>query len=185
MVLVRHGETEWSRSGRHTGTTDIPLTDAGREQAVAVGRFLAGRRFALVLTSPLGRAEETCGLARLGGRAETTDALAEWDYGAYEGRTTADIRSEDPGWTIWTGDPPGGETLAEVSRRADEVVVRAREAQGDTVCFAHGHLLRVLGARWLGLPPVAGRLLALDAGSVSELGWEHAVPVVAHWNQRP
>ncbi len=185
VVLVRHGQTEWSRDGRHTGRTDVPLEPAGRAEAEAVGAALAGSAFALVLTSPLARAAETCRLAGLGGRAEPTGDLLEWDYGEYEGRTSDDIRAERPGWTLWTGGVPGGETAADVGRRADRVLARARAAGGDTVCFAHGHVLRVLAARWLGLPPVGGRLLALDAGSVSVLGWERETPVVARWNGPP
>ncbi len=185
VYVVRHGATEWSLSGRHTGRTDLPLVAAGREQAAAVGALVAGRSFALVLTSPLARARETCALAGFGGGAEVTHDLAEWDYGQYEGMTSEEIRSLRPGWTLWVDGVVGGETAAEVGRRADRVVERARAAPGDTLCFSHGHLLRVLAARWLGLPPAAGRLLALDAGSLSVLGWEREVPVVESWNERP
>lgn len=185
IFLVRHGETEWSRIGRHTGRTDVPLEPEGRAQAEAVGRLLGGRGFALVLASPLERAAETCRLAGYGDRAEPCPDLVEWDYGSYEGRTSAEVRAERPGWTLWTDGVPGGETAADVGRRADRVVARARDAGGDTLCVAHGHVLRVLAARWTGLPPVGGRLLALDAGSVSVLGWERETPVVECWNQRP
>jgi broad specificity phosphatase PhoE len=185
--IVRHGETEWSRSGRHTGRTDVPLLAEGCVQAEAVGRWLASRvpSPALVLTSPLSRAADTCRLAGYGDRAEESVDLLEWDYGGYEGRTTDEIRREHPGWTIWTDGVPGGETPSEVGCRADRVLVRARDAGGDVVVFAHGHLLRVLAARWLGLPPIGGRLLSLKAGGVSTLGWERETPVVALWNVRP
>lgn len=184
LYLVRHGQTEWSRTGRHTGRTDVPLEEKGRAEAVAAGALLAGSSFALVLTSPLQRAAETCRLAGFGAGAEPTDDLLEWDYGDYEGRTSAEIRRQRPGWTIWTASVPGGETPSDVGRRVDRVIERAREAGGDVLCFAHGHVLRVLAARWTGLPPVGGRLLALDAGSVSVLGWERETPVVARWNEQ-
>lgn len=183
VLLVRHGETEWSRSGQHTGRTDIPLTPAGRGQAELLGLQLAGRRFARVLTSPLGRALETCRLAGLDGTAEIRCELVEWDYGAYEGRTTADIRSERPGWSLWTDGTPGGETAADVGARVDPVVAELRTAPADIAVFAHGHVLRVLTARWLGLPPGEGRLFALATATVSVLGWERENPVIARWNQ--
>jgi broad specificity phosphatase PhoE len=185
VVLVRHGPTEWSQSGRHTGRTDVPLTDAGRAEATALGRRLARRRFALVLTSPLRRAADTCRLA-LGPDqpVEVDDDLVEWDYGEYEGRRTDEIRAERPGWLLWTDGCPGGETAAQVGERADRVVARLRGAPagGDAAVFAHGHLLRVLAARWLGLPAVGGRLLALDPVTLSVLGWEREVAVVRLWN---
>lgn len=184
MILVRHGETEWSRSGQHTGVTDLGLTETGREQARQVAGLLQGRRAGLVLTSPLRRSRETCELAGLGPVAEVDGNLCEWDYGELEGRTTDEIQTERPGWTIWSGDVPGGETPTEVAQRADAVIRRARGVDGDTICFAHGHILRVLAARWIGLPPVAGSLLALGTASISELGWEHSSPVVARWNQQ-
>ncbi|HVX22910.1 MAG TPA: histidine phosphatase family protein [Acidimicrobiales bacterium] len=188
--VVRHGETAWSRSGQHTSRTDLPLEPEGRDQAKAVGTLLAGALpagtdFGLVLSSPRARAVETATLAGWGDRIERCDDLAEWDYGDYEGRTTDDIRTEQPDWTLWTDGVPDGETAADVGRRADRVVARARAAGGDVLCFAHGHLLRVLAARWVGLPPVGGRLLSLDPGSVGVLGWEREVPVIARWNQRP
>ncbi len=182
--LVRHGDTEWSESGRHTGRTDLPLDLRGEAEAVAVGRLLdlLVPDPALVLTSPLSRAAETCRLAGLGDRAERCDDLVEWDYGEYEGRTTQEIRTERPGWTLWADGVPGGESVADVGRRADRVIERAREVDGDVVLFSHGHYLRVLAARWVGLPPVGGRLFALGAGAVSELGWERETPVVSRWN---
>ncbi|MBA3433813.1 MAG: histidine phosphatase family protein [Actinobacteria bacterium] len=184
IVLVRHGETEWSKAGRHTGRTNVPLTEQGRREAEAVGAALRERQFALVLTSPLARAAETCRLAGLAERAVARDELQEWDYGEYEGRKTIDIRREHPGWTVWS-DVPGGETLAEVGARADRVLEELREATGDVAVFAHGHLLRVLAARWLGLEPGAGRLLALDPGSISVLGYERETAVLRSWNTRP
>jgi broad specificity phosphatase PhoE len=185
LFLVRHGQTEWSRTGRHTGRTDVPLEAEGRAEAEAVGGVLGGLTFSLVLASPLRRAAETCRLAGFGAAAEPCSDLLEWDYGAYEGRTSGEIRAERPGWTLWADGVPGGETAADVGRRADRVVARALAAGGDTLCVAHGHVLRVLAARWTGLPPAGGRLLALDAGSVSVLGWERETPVVERWNQRP
>jgi broad specificity phosphatase PhoE len=182
VVLVRHGATEWSRTGRHTGRTDLPLEPDGEAQARAVGTALGGRSFALVLTSPLARAAETCRLAGLADTAEEDPDLMEWDYGAYEGLTTPEIRERQPGWTLWVDGVEAGERAAEVGRRADRVIERARVAAGDTVCFAHGHLLRVLAARWVGLPAVGGRLFALDAGSLGELGTERETPVVVRWN---
>jgi len=182
LVLLRHGATEWSISGRHTGRTDIALVDEGREQAKAAGGLLAGRTFAQVLTSPLVRASETCALAGFDG--EPDPDLMEWDYGAFEGRTSAQIREGRPGWTLWQDGVVDGERAADVGRRADRVIARARQAEGDTLCVAHGHLLRVLTARWLGLPPVGGRLLALDPGALCELAWEHESPVVRLWNRR-
>jgi len=183
LFVVRHGETEWSRAGRHTGRTDVALLEAGRDQAEALSRFLADKPFALVLCSPLTRAVETCRLAGLGDRAELTDDLLEWDYGDYEGMTTSEIRQERPGWTLWADGVPGGDRAAMVGQRVDRVVERARSAPGDTICFAHGHVLRVMAARWVGLPPIGGRLLALDAGSLGILGWEREVPVISRWNE--
>lgn len=183
LWLIRHGETEWSATGRHTGRTDIPLTTVGERQAAALGRRLAGRSFALVLVSPLTRAVETCRIAGYDDVAQFTDDLLEWDYGAYEGRTTADIRTEVPGWTIWTGNPPGGETIGQVGRRVATVIDQATAAGGDVALFAHGHVLRVLAACWLGLPPGAGRLLALGTASLSVLGYERETRVITTWNQ--
>ena len=183
VVLVRHGETEWSRELKHTGRTDVPLTNQGRLQARAVAAALHGRRFALVLTSPLGRATETCGLAGFGDVAEQRDELREWDYGAYEGRMTVEIRKERPGWSLWRDGVPEGETAAEVAARVDRVIADSRPAEGDVLVFAHGHVLRVLAARWLGLEPDAGRLFALDPATISLLGYERETSVIRVWNE--
>jgi broad specificity phosphatase PhoE len=183
VVLVRHGETEWSRSGKHTGLTDIPLTERGRIQAGAVGAALSAREFARGLTSPLARAAETCRLAGFDDRAERRDELMEWDYGAYEGRTTPEIREERPGWSLWRDGVPGGETSEEVGARVDRLLAEARSAPGDVLLFAHGHLLRVLAARWLGLEPAEGRLFALDAATLSTLGYERETSVIRLWNE--
>lgn len=183
VVLVRHGETEWSRAGKHTGRTDIPLTEHGRREAEAVGAVLRDSDFALVLTSPLGRAAETCRLAGFGDRAVERDELMEWDYGAYEGRTTVDIRKERPGWSLWRDGVPEGETAAQVGERVDRVIAELGSIDGDALLFAHGHLLRVLAARWLGLEPDAGRLFALDPATLSTLGYEREAPVMQLWNQ--
>jgi broad specificity phosphatase PhoE len=183
LVLLRHGATEWSQSGQHTGRTNIPLLDVGRRQAEAVGALLRGfglTAFAQVLTSPLIRASDTCSLA--GFEGEVDPDLMEWDYGAYEGLTTAEIQQSHPGWDLWSDGVPEGETAAEVGRRADRVVERARSVAGDTLAVAHGHLLRVLAARWLGLPPAAGRLFILDAGALSILSSEHDRSAVLRWN---
>lgn len=181
--LVRHGETEWSASGQHTGRTDIPLTPTGERQAAALGRLLARRPFALVLSSPLGRARETCRLAGYADVAATTDDLREWDYGDYEGRKTADIRKELPNWTIWAGPVPHGETIEQVATRTRRVIDRAAAAPGDVALFAHGHVLRILAACWLDLTPDAGRLLALGTASLSVLGYERETRVISTWNQ--
>ena len=183
LVLVRHGQTEWSLSGQHTGTTDIPLTDEGRRQAEALGARLSGWNFSRVLTSPLARAAETCRLAGLAEGAEVTEDLREWDYGDYEGRKTADIRKERPGWGLWLDGVPAGEHVDEVGARADRVIEAARAADGDVALFAHGHVLRVLAARWIGLPPDHGRLFALVTSSISVLGWERETPVLERWNE--
>jgi probable phosphoglycerate mutase len=183
VVLVRHGETEWSRGGRHTGRTEVGLTEHGREQAEAVGAALRSSDFALVLTSPLGRALETCRLAGFGDRAVQRDELMEWDYGAYEGRTTAEIREERPGWTLWRDGVPGGESVEQVGARVDRVLDELRSLDGDALLFAHGHVLRVLTARWLELEPDAGRLFALDPATISRLGHERETAVVRLWNQ--
>ena len=182
LYLIRHGETEWSRSGAHTGRTDIPLTETGREDAVALGRALSGRRFALVFTSPLERARETCRLAGFADSAEICPDLREWDYGDYEGRSTPDIREQNPGWSLWRSGPPNGETIEQVSARAERVIARALEASADVALFGHGHILRVLSARWLGLPPDAGRLFAMGTASRSILGYERDTRVIARWN---
>lgn len=182
--LVRHGETEWSRDGRHTGLTDVPLTDLGRAQATALGARLAGHRFGLVLTSPLSRALDTARLAGLGDVAVVDPDLAEWDYGTLEGRRTEEIVADDPGWTIWTGPWPGGETADQVSARADRVVARCQDPAiaGDALAFGHGHMLRVLAARWLGLPAPSGSLFGLSTATISVLGWERGRHIIETWN---
>lgn len=182
IVLVRHGETEWSRSGRHTGVTDIPLTDAGRAQARRLAGRVAGRSYAGVLTSPLSRARDTCRLAGLERDAEVRSELVEWDYGDYEGRTTADIRQERPGWTVWHDGSPGGETAADVGARLEPLLTELRSSSGDVAVFAHGHVLRVLAALWIDLPPGDGARLALDTAAVSILGYERETPVLRLWN---
>jgi probable phosphoglycerate mutase len=184
VYLVRHGETEWARLGRHTGRTDVPLTDVGREQARTLGRRLAGHDFALVLTSPLSRATETAALAGFADARPDPD-LQEWDYGVLEGRLTSDIRADDPDWTIWTGPWPGGETLAQVGARADRVIARclAPDVTGDALLFAHGHLLRALAARWIGQPPSGGRMFALGTATIGILGWDRENRVIETWNE--
>ena len=181
--LVRHGETEWARLGRHTGRTDVPLTETGREQARARGRRLAGAKFGLVFTSPLSRAAETARLAGFEGVAVVEPDLREWDYGALEGRLTAEIREDYPGWSIWTGPWPEGETAEEVGARADRVLARIRAADGDVLLFSHGHLLRVLAARWLGLPPTSGAMFALGTATISILGSDRENAVIETWNE--
>jgi len=180
--LLRHGATEWSVDGRHTSRTDLPLTEHGRDQAEAVGRALDGRSFARVLVSPRRRARETCDLSGYGAEAEITDDLQELDYGEYEGLTTAQIRETAPGWTIWTGPCPGGETLDQVAARVDRVIAEVRTTDGPVALFAHGHVLRVLTARWCQLDPIEGRRFPLDTGTVSILGYEHGFPGVCRWN---
>lgn len=182
IVLARHGETEWSRDGRHTGRTDIPLTERGREQAQALCGTLAERRFARVLTSPLSRAVETCRLAGLLDRAERTEALLEWDYGDYEGITTREIRAQRPDWVLWRDGCPHGETAADVAARVDPLIAELRALDADAALFAHGHVLRVLAARWIELAPEHGASLVLTTGTLSALGWEHEWPAIDRWN---
>jgi probable phosphoglycerate mutase len=182
IVLVRHGETEWSRAMRHTGRTDLPLTPLGREQALMAGRGIAERDFALVLTSPLERARETAALAGLAAAAEPDDDLMEWDYGKAEGRTTAELQQEHPGWNIFRDGPPGGESVAQVAARADRVIARVADVDGDVALFAHGHLLRILGARWVGEPGEFAERLKLDTAAVCELDTHRDVRVLARWN---
>ena len=182
IVLVRHGETEWSASGRHTSFTDIPLTDHGRAEARRLAARLRSQHFTLVLTSPRQRARETCELAGLGAIAEVTDDLCEWDYGDYEGRTTPEIREGVPGWTIFGNGAPRGETAAEVGARADRLIARAVAAGGRVAMFSHGHFLRVLGARWIDLDATDGRLLGLDVATFSVLGHERTQRVLRVWN---
>lgn len=185
LMLARHGETEWSASGRHTGRTDLPLTENGRRRAGALAGLLAGRSFQLVITSPLRRAVETCELAGLGDRAELRDDLHEWDYGDYEGMTTPQIRKRRPDWSLWRDGTPNGETAADVGARADRVITEVRAADRDAIAFGHGHMLRVLGARWVSIPPEGGGMLALGTGALCTLGYEHRLPVVVHWNREP
>ena len=180
--LMRHGETEWSLSHRHTGRTDLPLLPEGKVQAEALQTSLSGRKFTAVLTSPLRRARETCELAGLADAAVIDDDLAEWDYGAYEGRTTTDIRAERPQWDLFDDGAPGGETVTDVGARIDRVIARVRAIDGDVACFAHSHVLRVLIARWIDLEPVVGRSFTLDPASMSVLGWEQDRPVVSRLN---
>ena len=182
VVLVRHGETEWSRSGQHTGRTDVPLTEAGVRNAELLGPRLEHRRFAAVFTSPLSRASETCRLAGLGETAEVRGELLEWDYGEYEGITTEDIRARRPGWLLWRDGCPAGEDARQVGARADGLIDELRGLDGDAALFAHGHVLRVIAARWVGLPPEAGGLLALSTGTISVLGYEREVAVIRLWN---
>ncbi len=182
VVLIRHGETEWSASLRHTGRTDVALTAAGEAAARGLSACLAGWTFARVLTSPLRRASETCRLAGFGVRCEAREDLREWDYGAYEGLTTAQIRERRPEWSLWRDGVPDGETLAQVGARADRVIAEARAVDGDVALFAHGHVLRILTARWLDLPPDRGRSFALSTASLGVLGYEREIPVILRWN---
>jgi broad specificity phosphatase PhoE len=179
--LVRHGQTVWSAAGRHTSTTELPLTPSGEQAARALEPRLAVAPFSLVLTSPRERARRTAELAGFPSAA-VDDDLAEWAYGAYEGITTDEIRESVPGWTVWTHPCPGGETAEQVSERLDRVVARCRDASGDVLLLGHAHSLRALAARWLGLPVSDGRLLRLDTGTISVLGHEREAPVVLRWN---
>ena len=181
LVLVRHGETEWSLSGRHTSRTDLPLTDAGRERAQALAGPLAQRPFDLVLCSPLLRARETCRLAGFGESAVLCDDLREWDYGEYEGLTTPESRARRPDWSLWRDGCPGGESPEQVGSRASAVLRRAAAA-GDVLLFAHGHILRVLTARWIEMSAAAGARFELSAGALSRLGFERETRVVREWN---
>ncbi len=180
--IARHGETAWSRTGQHRGRTDVPLTAAGRREARALGRALRGRDFALVLSSPLSRAWDTCRLAGFAGRAEASDDLLEWDYGTVEGRTARELRAEQPGWPIWDGAVPLGESIDDVAARARRVIARSAAAPGDVLLFAHGHVLRILAACWLGLPPRDARLFALATASLGVLGEENGTRVLRAWN---
>jgi broad specificity phosphatase PhoE len=186
LLLVRHGETTWSKCGRHTGRTDLALTETGEAQARGLAPRLAGLRPALVVTSPLTRAATTARLAGFDDAVVDPD-LAEWDYGDYEGMTTVEIQQRVPGWSIWTGSCPNGETIDQVAARADRVIARVLDEAGPgqtAVLFGHGHILRVLAARWLGASPDTGRWLALGTGSLSQLGWERATAVIEHWNDQ-
>ena len=186
LWLVRHGETEWSLSGKHTSRTDVALTEHGRRRAEELRDFLAGVKFDAVLTSPMRRARETCAIAGFGDVAVVDEGLKEWDYGVYEGRTTAEIRAEIPGWSVWKDEIVGGETVEHVGVRADGVIARAVALGGDggrVALFAHAHILRILAARWIGLAADGGRLLALGTGSVSVVGWERETRVIVNWNR--
>jgi len=185
ILLVRHGETEWSRTGRHTGRTDIPLTAEGGLRAQAIGRAVQSHKLA-VWTSPLARARETCGLAGFGDSAKVDEDLREWDYGIYEGLTTLEIRRETPDWSVWLSPIINGESLEQVADRARRVIGRVAAAgDEDAALFGHGHILRILAACWIGLPPVTGRLLALDTASISVLGYERRTRVLRQWNFVP
>lgn len=182
LVVVRHGETEWSAAGRHTGSTDIPLTEAGRAGAVALAPRLTGEHYALILCSPLIRARETCELAGFGSVAEPCADLVEWDYGEYDGLTTPQIRKVNPDWDLWHDGCPGGETPAQVGARADRVLERVDAVDGAALAFAHGHLLRILTARWLEMDVDAGARFRLAPVGVGRLGWERETRVIEQWN---
>jgi probable phosphoglycerate mutase len=182
VFAIRHGETAWSLSGQHTGTTDIPLTDNGRRLAERMRPVLAKEEFALVLCSPMQRARETCELAGLGNKAAIDHDLAEWDYGEYEGQTPRQIHESAPGWLIFRDGCPGGESPAQVGARADRVIARARAVDGDVALFAHGHVLRVLAARWIGLSAGSGQHFLLDTGTLCVLGYYRDIPAVKVWN---
>jgi broad specificity phosphatase PhoE len=186
LWLVRHGETEWSLSGKHTSRTDIPLTEHGRRRAEELRDYLKNTKFAAVFVSPMQRARETCTIAGFGDVAVVDDGLKEWDYGVYEGRTTREIQAEIPGWSVWKDEIVGGETVEHVGMRADGVIEQALAAApdgGPVALFAHAHILRILAARWIGLDAKDGALLALGTGSVSVLGWERETRVIASWNR--
>jgi broad specificity phosphatase PhoE len=182
LWLIRHGETEWSISGAHTGLTDIPLTAAGEEKARAIRYKLAAVDFAMVLTSPLRRARRTCELAGFGEQAQLEPNLVEWNYGEYEGQKTADILRQRPDWNLFRDGVPGGENVEQVGVRARHVIQRALTADGHVALFGHGHILRILAACWLGLPPADGRCLVLGTAGIATLGFEHGTPVIERWN---
>src|ERR1700731_173953 len=186
LWLVRHGETEWSLSGKHTSRTDIPLTEHGRKRAEELREYLKGTKFEAGFVSPMQRAGETCGIAGFGDGAKVDDGLKEWDYGIYEGKTTKEIQSEIPGCSVWKDEIVGGETVEHVGERADGVIAQALAAApvgGKVALFAHAHILRILAARWIGLDARGGALLALGTGSVSVLGWERETRVIQSWNR--
>ena len=187
VYLARHGETAWTISRQHTGATDLPLTAQGEAEALRLRDRLEGMTFAAVLTSPLQRAARTCELAGFGAAAETEPDLREWNYGAYEGRTSAEIHAERPGWQLFRDGCPEGESPAEIGARADRVILRVRAIQGDSLLFSSGHFLRVFAARWLGLEPGAGRLFVLGTASLSAVGYEHdrSEPVIRLWDEMP
>ena len=182
VLLVRHGETEWSATGQHTSHTDLPLTEEGRRRARSLRTKLGDRSFSLVLSSPLLRARQTCELAGFGGAAEIFEDLREWDYGEYEGLTTPEIHERNPGWSLWRDGCPGGETPEQVGRRADRVLERARAGGGDALAFAHGHILRVVTARWLAMVPAEGARFAFKTGAIGVLGHERETEVLEGWN---
>lgn len=184
-MVVRHGETEWSASGRHTSHTDLDLTEEGRRRARGLAPVLAAGQFSRVLTSPLKRARETCEIAGFGDRAEVRDELHEWDYGEYEGLTTPEIRSRRPDWSLWRDGCPGGESPDQVGARADRVLAEFEHVDGDVLAFAHGHILRVLAARWVEWPVAGGARLALSAGAISVFGYERETHVLTRWNLVP
>jgi broad specificity phosphatase PhoE len=181
-VLVRHAETEWTRSGQHTGRTDLPLTEQGRQEAAALAERLRAWRFSRVLVSPSRRARETCELCGLAARAEQREQLLEWDYGEYEGLTSAQIEARQPGWSLWRDGCPAGESAAQVGGRIDRVIAEILATAGTVAIFSHGHALRVLGARWIALEPEQGARLGLSTASLSALGSEHDTRVLARWN---
>jgi probable phosphoglycerate mutase len=182
VLIIRHGQTEWSANGKHTSATDLALTDEGRAQAEGLAARLEGETFSLVLCSPLRRARQTCELAGFGQRAEIRDDLREWEYGEYEGLTTPEIRQRDPDWDLWSQGCPGGERPDHVSHRVDQVLARIVDTDGDALVFAHGHVLRVLTARWLQMEPAAGARFKLAAGSIGTLGYERETEVIERWN---
>jgi broad specificity phosphatase PhoE len=184
IFLVRHGETDWSRSGQHTGRSDIPLNERGQVRAQAIGAFLKGKALT-VRTSPLSRARETCRIAGFGKNATIDPDLREWDYGDYEGRTTVEIRQVTPQWSVWLSPITNGESLEQVADRARRVIGRAMAADTDVALFAHGHILRILSACWIDQPALTGRYLALDTASISVLGYERQTRVIQHWNFVP
>jgi probable phosphoglycerate mutase len=186
LWLVRHGETEWSLSGKHTSRTDIALTDHGRKRAEELRDYLKGTKFDAVFESPMRRARETCAIAGFGNVAKVDDGLKEWDYGVYEGKTTKEIQEQVPGWSVWKNEIVGGETAEHVGTRADGVIAQALAAApdgGKVALFAHAHILRILAARWIGLEARGGSLFTLGTGSVSVLGWEREARVIERWNR--
>ena len=182
LYVIRHGQTDWSAVGRHTGRTDLPLTEMGRRQGEALAKKIADRQFEMVLTSPLLRARVTCDLAGFGDRAGIEPDLAEWDYGEFEGVTTDEMRQRIPQWSIWTHPPELGEHLDDLAIRADRVIARVREVEGDVALFGHGHALRILTARWLRLVPISGSGFILETGAIGVLGWDREFPAVVRWN---
>ena len=182
VFLIRHGETEWSLNGRHTGVTDLPLTENGRKLARQLAPTLAKEAFGRVFTSPMQRARETCELAGLGARAEIDPNLMEWNYGHYEGLTSKEIEAKAPGWVLFRDGCPGGESPEDISRRVDAVIERVRATQSDVALFAHGHVFRVLAVRWIGLPAVAGGHFFLDTATLSVLSYYRGIPAIQRWN---